>query len=190
MRSSSRNSRKPYRAACLAAAASLLLGSAVQAADDSHSFVLTAYSNAQGGTALVSGDYATAIKQLGSSATLSTLDPSPLSNNRCVAFALTKQWESARAACDQAVRDARLEKTTLPSYQSWARKLANDYLAVALSNRAVLHWLSSDSAAAATDLKKAEGLAPKAAFVARNLSALQYSNSSNSTAQVTVAPQG
>src|SRR5690349_18192510 len=142
MRSYSRNSCKPSRALPLAAAVSLLLGTATQAAEPAHSFVLTAYSNTAGGAELVSGDYQAATEALHHAPTISTADASAASNNRCVALTVTKQWDSARAACDRAVRDAQQEKTLLPSYQYWARKLKNEYLAVALSNRAVLHWMA------------------------------------------------
>ena len=175
MRSYSRNSRRNYSALGVAAAISLLLGSAVQAGESAHSFVLTAYSNGTGGEELISGNYAAAAEALSHRNNRYSLDASTTSNNRCVALSLTKQWDSARTACDQAVRDAQQEKALLPTYEYWGRKLKNDYLAVALSNRAVLHWLSSDSAAAATDLKRAEALSPNSDFVARNRAALEYS---------------
>jgi hypothetical protein len=175
MGSSSRNSREQLRVLGLAAAVSLLLGSAAQAGEQSHDFVLTAYSNGKGGPDLISGNYEAASKALHYNASLSALDGTASSNNRCVALAVTKQWDSARAACDEAVRDAEREKVTLPSYQYWARKQENDYVAVALSNRAVFHWLSSDSAAAAADLKRAAMLSPHSDFVERNQSALEYS---------------
>jgi hypothetical protein len=190
MGSSSRNSREPLRVLGLAAAVSLLLGSAAQAGEQSHNFVLTAYSNGKGGPDLVSGNYAAADKVLHYRTSLSAFDGSTSSNNRCVAQAMTKQWDSARAACDEAVRDAEHEKASLPSYQYWARKLENDYVAVALSNRAVFHWMSADSAAAAADLKRAAALSPNADFVARNKSALEYSRTAvaqTKVAQVDVA---
>jgi Flp pilus assembly protein TadD len=180
----SSDSLKP-RVLGMAAAASLLLGSAAQAAESSHNFVLTAYSNGKGGAELVSGDYAGATKALRFHSTIS-LDPSTTSNNRCVMLAVTKQWDSARTACDQAVRDAQQEKAMLPSYQYWARKFQNDYLAVALSNRAVLHWMSSDRQAASEDLKRAAALSPKASFVMHNQEALEHSQTT--VAQVAVAP--
>jgi hypothetical protein len=190
MRSFSRNSRKPYRVLGLAAAVSLLLGQAVQAADPAHNFVLTVYSNGMGGTELISGNYGAAAEALHYSPRISALDASTTSNNRCVAFAMTKHWDSARSACDQAVREAQQERAMLPSYQYWARKSKNDYLAVALSNRAVLHWMSADSAAAAKDLKRAETLSPKADFVSRNRAALEHSHAvaAVAQAQVSVAP--
>jgi len=187
MRSSSRNSRKPYRAPGLAAAVSLLLGSAVQAAGPAHNFVLTAYSNGVGGPELISGNYAAAAEALHYSSAISALDASTTSNNRCVALAMTKQWDTARVACDQAVHDAQQERVMLPSYQYWARKFKNDYLALALSNRAVLHWIAADTAAAANDLKRAASLSPKADFVTRNLEALEYSHTTPAVAQVSLA---
>jgi hypothetical protein len=190
MDSSSRNSREPFRVLGLAAAVSLLLGSAAQAGEQSHNFVLTAYSNGRGGADLISGNYEAAGKALHYRTSLSAFDGSSSSNNRCIALAMTKQWDAARAACDEAVRDAEHEKASLPSYQYWARKLENDYVAVALSNRAVFHWMSSDSAAAAADLKRAATLSPNADFVARNQSALEYSRvavAQTKVAQVEVA---
>jgi hypothetical protein len=189
MRSSSRNSRKPLRALGLAAAVSLLLGSAVQADDHSHNFVLTAYSNGKGGPALLSGDYDAAIQQLRYRATASiSVEAGTTSNNRCVALVMTKKWDSAKLACDEAVRDAEQERMALSSYNIWARKIENDYVALALSNRAVLHWMSDDTAGAASDLKKAEFLSPKADFVSRNRAALQFSHA-GAVAQVMGASQ-
>jgi hypothetical protein len=184
MRSSSRNSRKPLRALGLAAGVSLLLGSAAQAGESPHNFVLTAYSNGQGGPALVSGDYETAIKQLNThTPSLISLDSSTTSNNRCVALSITRQWESAKLACDEAVRDAQSERLAVSTYNIWARTTENDNVAVALSNRAVLHWMSAETAAAASDLKRAAFLSPKSDFVARNRVALQSSH--GAVAQVT-----
>jgi len=178
MRSSSRNSRKQYRALSGAAVASLLLGSAVLAAGESHNFVMTAYSDVKGGEALANGHYDAAVTQLSHASADSLSDPGAISNNRCVAFTVTKQWDAARAACDAAVRDAHYQ-------QIWGRALTNDYLALALSNRAVLHWMASDTTAAEADLKKAQNLAPKADFIGRNLAAMHSSQSA--VAEVTAA---
>jgi hypothetical protein len=185
MRSSSSHRRKQLRARGLAAAVALLLGSAAQAGEQSHNFVLTAYSNAAGGTDLVSGNYQAANEILRYYGSLTALDASASSNNRCIALTMTKQWDAARAACDQAVRAAERENATLSPYQYSGRELGNDYVAVALSNRAVLHWLSADSAAAAADLKRAATLSPNAACVERNKWALAWANPS--AAQVDVA---
>jgi tetratricopeptide (TPR) repeat protein len=186
MRSSSRNSRESFRVLGLAAAVSLLLGSAAQSAEQ-HNFVLTAYTNGRGGQELVTGKFDEAGKALHQRHALTSFDASTTSNNRCVALAVTKQWDAAKSACDEAVRDAEAEQATLPSYQYWARDLEKDYVAVALSNRAVLHWMSSEHDAAAADLKKAAELAPKAGYVLRNESALEYSRTSVAQVGVTAS---
>ncbi len=181
MSSHSRNSRKPVRALQLACAAALLAGSAAHAGEQPHTFELTAFSNGTGGAALSSGDYNTAIDQLAAHA--HSLDSDSISTNRCVAYAVTRQMDAARAACDAAVRDAQQQIASLPVSMSWARAEYRDYLALAYSNRAVLKWISNDTAAAQADLKRAAAVAPKAEFVARNLTALQ---SHNAIAQVSV----
>jgi hypothetical protein len=182
MRSSSRNSREPISVLGLAAAAALLLASAAQAGE--HNFVLAAYTNGRGGQALVSGDYETAGKVLSYKPTFSEFDTSTNSNNRCVNLTVIKQWDAARAACDKAVSDAERERAALPATESWARATENDYVAVALSNRAVLHWMVDESDAAAADLKRAEALSPKSTFIQRNKSALEFSHGQLARADV------
>lgn len=174
---------RSYNLFRLATAASLLLGSAAQAGE--HDFVLTAYTNGRGGQALVTGDYEAAGKALSYKPTLSAFDTSTNSNNRCVSLTVTKQWDAAKAACDKAVRDAEREKAMLPSFESWAQNTQDQDIAVALSNRAVMHWMADESEAAAADLKRAEQLSPKSAFVQRNKSALEYSH--QAVARVDVA---
>jgi len=187
MRSSSRNSGTPFRA-LTAAAVSLLLGSVTQAADQPQKFVFTAFSNGRGGQALVSGHFEEAAAEL-RRAPLSALalQRGMASNNRCIALSMTRQWDLAHAACDAAVRDAQLEHTELSPYNIYGRNLEDEYVALALANRAVLHWISSESAAAESDLRKAQHLAPKSAFVTRNLTALHAPHPA--VAQVTVASQ-
>ena len=165
---------RSYNMFRLAAAASILLGPAAQAGE--HDFVLTAYTNGRGGQALVTGDYAAAGKALSYKPTLSAFDTSTNSNNRCVSLTVTKQWDAAKVACDKAVRDAEREKAMLPSFEAWAQNAQDKDIAVALSNRAVMHWMADESAAAAADLERAAHLAPKSAFVQRNKSALEYSH--------------
>jgi hypothetical protein len=184
MSSSSRNSRKPSQALHLALAAALLAGSAAHAADQPHTFVLTAFSNGAAGKSLVSGNYDAAVQELGSRSHALALDTDSLSTNRCVAYAMTKQLEAAHVACDTAVHEAQQEIANLPVSMSWARREYKDYVALAYSNRAVLNWLSNDANAARQDLQKAQSMAPKADFVAHNLSALL---NRSAVAQVTVA---
>jgi tetratricopeptide (TPR) repeat protein len=169
MSSHSRNSRKPIRTLQLAVAAALLAGSVAQA-DESRNFELTAFSNGTAGAALTSGDYNAALAQLQHSYALQN---DTTATNRCVAYSVTRQLQAARAACDAAVNEAQQAIASMPVSMSWARSDYRDYLALAYSNRAVLNWLMNDSAAAQSDLKKAAAVSPKAAFVARNETALE-----------------
>jgi hypothetical protein len=170
MFSHSRNSRTTV-ALQLALAGALLVGSTVYAADEAHTFELTAFSNGTGGRALLSGDYNTAKQELSSHH--QTLDVETAATNSCVMFTVTHQVDAAHVACDKAVREAQQEIASLPVSLSWARSEYRDYLALAYTNRAVLSWVTNDSAGAQSDMKKAAAVSPKAAFVARNLSALQ-----------------
>lgn len=174
---------RSYNIFRLATAASLLLGSAAQAGE--HNFVLTAYTNGRGGQALISGDYTAAGKALSYLPTLSSFDTSTNSSNRCVTLTVTRQWDAARIACDRAVKDAERDRASVPTFESWARNIEDDYVAIALSNRAVLHWMTDEGAAAAADLKRAERLSPKSTLVQRNKSALEYAH--NAAARLDVA---
>jgi len=184
MSSYSRNSRKPAQALQLALAAALLVGSAAHADDQPRTFQLTAVSNGTGGESLASGDYNTALSELSTHG--HSLDADAVTTNRCVAYTVTRQLEAARVACDMAVREAQQAIGSLPVSMTWARSDYRDYLALAYSNRAVLNWAANDTGAAQSDLKKAAAAAPNAAFVARNLTALQ---SHSTVAQVAVAPK-
>jgi hypothetical protein len=186
MSSHSSNSRKPIQAVQLALAAALLAGATAHAADSPPTFELTVFSNGAAGTALVSGDYNSAVQELNAHAHVDALDTDSLNTNRCVAYSLTRQLEAARAACDAAVREAQQAISSLPVSMSWARSDYRDYLALAYSNRAVLNWLSNNESAAQADLKKAAAVAPKADFVARNLTALQ---NHSTVAQVSLVPK-
>jgi hypothetical protein len=185
MRSSNCNNSKA-RTLGFAAAAALLLCTAAQGAESEHNFVFTAYSNGAGGTQLVGGDYQGAATVLEHAPLSISNDASSVLNNRCIALAVTKRWEAARVACNRAVIEAQQESNLLSSYQYSTRKLRMEYVAVALSNRAVLHWLISESDAAAADLKRAAAMSPSADFVVHNQAALEHSQTA--VAQVAVAP--
>jgi hypothetical protein len=177
MSSHSRNSRKATQALHLAFAAALLAGSAAHAADQPRNFELAAFSNTPAGDSLVRGNYDAAYQQLTIDAHSPTASPAMIATNRC---------EEARTACNAAVSAARLEIVSMAGYETWARQEFRDDLALAYSNRAVLDYLTNDTAAAQTDLKKAESVSPKAGLVARNLTVLQ---SHNAVAQVAVVPK-
>lgn len=92
--------------------------------------------------------------------------------NLCVDYIVTRQLDDARSACNGAVREAKRARTEMSNWMTTSRKDFNEQIALAYSNRAVLHWLSDNSDAAAADLAKARRLSPEAAYVARNETAL------------------
>lgn len=176
MSSFSRNSRRANsvrRSRALSAALALALASTAALADGAHRFVFTTFTDATGGDDVVAGSYSAALQELQSASGIGQLDRSAIDTNRCVAYSMSLRWQEARTACDAAVRDATAQRKRPPAEWSWMHVSADDYLAVAYANRAVMHWLSSEDAAARQDLAAAQELSPGADFVARNLVALK-----------------
>lgn len=176
------NVSKALRAGAVAAA---LITGAAQAADAPRGFLMTVYSNSAGADSVMKGEYADAIEKIKLDRDLFGQAPSAVSTNLCVAQVMAKQIETARRTCDAAVKEARLEKASTPSWKNGGRKAQNDYIALAYANRAVMHWLAKDAEKAATDLATAERLAPKEDFVSKNLAAMR--SSSSTLAAVSVA---
>ena len=186
-----RQRRRQARAMSMGMLASALIVTAAQAAGTPAPFVFVAYSNRTGGEKLASGDYATASAAVHApSASASVPDPQALDTNRCVAYTMTQQLSLARSACDAAVRDARAADSSAPSWSMQTRRQSDAAAAVAYSNRAVMHWLDADPAAAQADLTRAQALAPQASFVARNVSAMRAHQNviSQNTAAAPAAP--
>ncbi len=150
---------------------------------------MTAYTNGAGGKSLVAGDFDAAVAQV----RRNTADAMTLQTNRCVAYTMTGQFDSAQSVCDSAIRNARHDLSGVSASTLWQREMLSEYLAIAYSNRAVLHWLSHDAVAAARDLADAVELSPKAEFVARNITALRSPHDTrpqeNAVAQVAVTPK-
>jgi hypothetical protein len=186
MTSYSRHSRKPLRALSLAVTAALLSGSVAHAADPPAKFVLTAYTDAAGGHSIVSGEYDTALDELKNPAMFSLRDASTVANNKCVAYAMVAEFETAMTACNEAIADARRDLRYLGVSEVFERQTYSEYLAVAYANRAVVDWLAKDAVSAASDLASAAQLAPKAAYVVQNINAL-HSPHANAVAQLSIA---
>ena len=158
------------------AAALALLGAALgsgptRAAEPAAAFVMVAYSNQTGGRHIVAGDYQGAALALNRHAQITQLDPGAVATNRCVTFAMTGQMFAAHRACDDAVAEE--ERAEDGSVLQHNRRQHAASAALVYSNRAVLHWLTADAAAAHADLARAQALAPQAQFVIRNLAALR-----------------
>ena len=174
MSSFSRNTRRadfPRRAGALSTALALTLASGTTLANGAHRFVFTAYTDAVGGGEIVAGRYRAALDELERHP--GKPDESATNTNRCVAYSMSQQWQEARVACDAAVRAATKQLRISPAWWSWESSPNGDYLALAYANRAVLHWLSQDGAAAQEDLAKALELSPQADFVAQNVIAFK-----------------
>jgi hypothetical protein len=190
MPSYSRNSRKPLQTLTLAVAAALLTGSVAHAAEASTKFVLTAYTNGAGGDSLVSGDYDAALEAVQRFSSTQSTDASALQTNKCVAYTMKGKLDAARSQCNAAILGA---KEDLASASLAEREQAEEYLAVAYSNRAVLNWVANDAVSAARDLASAVTLSPQSEFVARNISALRSPHDNtpreHAVAQLAVAPK-
>ncbi len=167
-----RRANSPMRSRAFGAGIALMLLSGAALADGAHRFVFTAYSDAAGGRDIVAGRYRAAIEKLNRYPHIMDTRSSATNTNLCVAYAMTLQWRSAHAACDAAVSEAREQRDATPAW--WGAIPASaDAVAVAYANRAVMHWLLHDEAAARKDLARAQELSPRARFVARNLAALK-----------------
>jgi hypothetical protein len=176
MSSFSRNAHRANsarRSRALGAGLALALASTAALADGAHHFVFTAFSDAAGGEEVVAGRYDAALEELNGPAASGQLEPAAIDTNRCVAYSMTLHWQEARSACDAAVRSATAQRKRPPAWWNWMHDSADDYLAVAYANRAVMDWLWSEDAAARADLAKAQELSPGADFVARNVVALR-----------------
>jgi hypothetical protein len=140
-------------------------------------FIVSVYSNGRGSQELLSGHYDAALAQIETSRGLDEASRFAAATNLCVAQMMAGQFDSARTACDAAVKSARSSAITNPSWGPPAGGAHQEDVAVAYANRAVLHWLTDDTQSAANDLEQAKRLSPKADLVTRNVIALRASHS-------------
>jgi len=185
MFSQKRNKRGVPKSASLIVTSSLLAAAAAQAAETTHTpLVLTAYYNGVGGNELISGKYDLALTEIQTYKPQMALAASAKATNLCVAYAATRQLPAAMTACDAALKSAKEDRLSA-SRLTPGSSHENAYVAIAYANRAVVHMLSRDAASAKADLAKAQSLAPKADFVARNVAAVDNSRSTIAQLQVT-----
>jgi hypothetical protein len=140
-------------------------------------FMVEVYSNSRGSQELLSGHYDAALAQIETSHGLDEASRFEAATNLCVAQMMVGRFDSARTACDAAVKSARSAAITTPTWGPPAGGAHQEDVAVAYANRAVLHWLTDDAQSAANDLAQAKRLSPKADFVTRNVAALQSPHS-------------
>lgn len=126
--------------------------------------VLVSFTEARGGMALERGQFTQAAELL----TKRPYTGAEVLTNLCVAQTALRQFDAARASCDAAVTRA-IGLSAREPFGKVSRRQADQALAIAYSNRAVLNWLIDDPVAAHQDLSRAHMLTPVASFVTRNL---------------------
>lgn len=149
--------------------------------------MLASFTDVRGGEALVRGQAEQALEQIHArkSKRFSAFEL----NNQCVAYTVLRQWTQAGDACDAAVNSALDKRENNRRLFGGPRYPVSSGIATAYSNRAVMHWLSNNSAEAHNDLAKARKLAPQASYVQRNLDVTERA-SSLASAQGNHAPIG
>lgn len=143
---------------------------------ESSRWVVEVYAEGIAGKELLHGNFAAAATKLGSRQHKPQLEALTTSTNRCVALTMTKQWQAAQVACDEAIETARNKDIDIPSWLSGGMTHAEDPLALAYSNRAVLHWMLADTNSASRDLARARALSPHSVMVAHNAMLLMSGN--------------
>ncbi len=135
--------------------------------DGAKPLILASFTDARGGVALERGNTERAVELIHgrkygrpSSAELTNL---------CVARTVLRQFDQAREVCDAALSRALADRASHDIRFGASRIAANQAVAVAYSNRSVMHWLVGDAVAAHNDIVAARALAPLASFVSRNL---------------------
>ena len=169
-----------------ALAATSILSAAAYASDvPAPKMVLTAYVNGAGGESVMAGKYAEALAEIKKDRSSSSDAYTAKVTNQCVTYAVTKQIDQALGACDEALRTAKYERIAAQRFASGS-SIQNSYVAIAYTNRAVVHMMAKDPEAAKVDMARAQSLAPSAEFVSKNLLAMQ--SSASKIAQLSAAP--
>jgi len=168
------------------AATSIFAAVAANAADvTAPKLMLTAYINGAGGESVMAGKYDEALTEIKRDRSASSDTYTAKITNQCVTYAVMRQLPQALSACDEALRAAKYDRMSTLRYAPGSLS-QNSYVAIAYTNRAVVHMMSKDVEGAKSDLARAKSLAPDADFVSKNLLAMEMSSSK--IAQLYVAP--
>jgi hypothetical protein len=130
-----------FKALASTMAAALLTTAVAHAAGPSGKLTLAGYMDAADGDQLMAGDYAAVIEKLAPNAAHFGEDEVAATTNLCVAYVATGQLQTARGACDEAVKTAQRDWDSLGLTE---RLSHTDALSVAYANRAVLSKLSGE----------------------------------------------
>lgn len=186
MFSQKRHTGKLAKSATAIAAASLISIAAAHASDvAAPKLVLTAYVNGAGGPSVLAGNYDAALTEIKKDRSTSSELYTAKITNQCVTYAVMKQLPQAMSACDEALRAAKYDRIAAERYAPGS-SIQNAYVAIAYTNRAVVHMMAKDPERAKSDLARAKSLAPDAEFVSKNLLAME--GSASKIAQLSVSP--
>jgi hypothetical protein len=175
------------RAALLAVTS--LCVSAATVAEPAKGFVLTAYPDAVGGEHLLSGHYSAALEQIRGAKSGAGSAQVFKTTNTCVAYAMMRRLSAARVACDAAVAAATLDRSHVSGLVSKSRAEEDALVAIAYSNRAIVHSLAREAVSSAEDLAEAHSLAPESEYVARNIAAFKQAPGSAIPVEIGALPQ-
>lgn len=134
----------------------MILSTAAHAEAPPHQLVLSGYADGVQGENLMTRRYAVVIQQLAGHGAHFQDDEVSASTNLCVAYIMTRHLSEAQAACDEALRDAKLD---LSGSTMFSRMAHNEEVAIAYANRAVLRLVEGHEASAAEDIASARALA-------------------------------
>ena len=173
------NHRKgPTRIASLfAAMAAFAISVSSYAAETKPAYMMTAYLDAAHGRKVVKGQYARAIDKITTSGArrANTFESKA---NLCVAYTKTGEFDSAKDVCDEALAKVRKRVGTKPAQQ--LPRIDRIDLAIALTNRGVLHALTGDFQQARAAFLEARELKARRSAVDSNLARLSYSDPADS----------
>jgi hypothetical protein len=124
-----------------AIAGTLLVAAAAHADVESGKLVLSGFTDIAAGDQLLAGDYAAVIQKLAPHSTDFNVNEVAASTNLCVAYVASGRLGEAHTACDEAIRMARWDDSTVTL---WERLSHHDALSIAYANRAVLNKLSGE----------------------------------------------
>lgn len=153
------NEKGAVRGASLfAAAAALFIAAPLQADDEDPRYTMTAIIDSSFGQAVTSGRYQQAIEKI-TAQRAGTRETFESQNNLCVAYTKVGDFDNASLACNLAVekmrkRTERKRTTRRGQYAEFSRA-DRVYLAVALTNRGVLHAVNGDLDDAQRDFTEA-----------------------------------
>ena len=169
-----------------ALAATSILSAAAYASDvTAPKLTLTAFVNGAGGESVMAGKYDEALSEIKYDRTSGADAYTARVTNECVAYAAKKQITEALSACDKAVKAANYERMMAQRFSPGA-SFQTSYLAIAYTNRAIIHTLAKDLESAKSDMARAQSLAPSAEIVTQNMLAMQ--TSASKIAQLGVTP--